>query len=758
MNVVLSTWNLEHIRRRWPQVELRLARAPRVAEAVVADDGTVTVAGIRLASRYDRRREAAVQAANIPEESPEVWVYGGGLGDLPRYLLERSTLQCLHVVILNEALFATLLDHVDHADWLDDPRVSLELDPPVDRVLQPYCVQSGCLRTMSDHGPLGRLKGLLHLELSSGFINRDFSDNPVMRQRLGETLPLLDQAGEVGQLYDTRPGGLMLVVGAGPTLGKQLSWVGQGRSRFTIIATSSALRPLFNAGILPDVVVAVDPFPILAAQFDFDLSRYGQVPLVCFPVVDPEIIAAWPGPRLVACSSNPLYWQWWQRYPRAVLHSGGSVIHPATDLAVRMGGKTILLLGCDFAFAGGQVRDEGSPELSFGILSGGSMEVTDGQGRPVKTVASLRQYLLEMEAFIRLHPQVRFINASREGARIQGTTFLDQEAPALGIRLPKNAGEKPLPPVRPVTTHQVAVALAQATTALHRWQLVEASGALRQLLRAVRLGGNPLLEARILVALAESGMERGRLTEAREPLLEIPEYKPMGWSTADEITALRITAWCCLQEGNAVEAGKKLDLAISLAAGLGDAAAESAVHRMVGKFYVHLGRYDDGLGHLQRALLLAGQTSDLWETFHGLRQQGEIHQRRQEYDQARQVWQQALAMLDTLDAAPVLRADIRNQLFFLELEIWKAARAADGPLIRCCHALRRGEEAWGYDLLVQWIDSLLKHPGQLTIPGVGELLSQVIACQKRRDSIALADLLEYDLAPLLGAARHGDAG
>lgn len=748
MKVVLSAWNLEHIRRRWPEVEERLAAAPHVPDVRIEDNQSISVAGIRLVTCGDRRREAAIQADGIPPDSPVIQLYGVGVGDLPRLLLERPLLEKLQIAILDDALFATLLEHVDCADWIEDPRVSLLLDPQPADIQAPFCVQPACLRLMSDHGPRARLKGQLYLELSTRFVNRDFSDNPVMRQRLAETQPLLGQDGDVSRLFGLSPGRTAVVAGAGPTLARQTDWIRKHRASWLLIATSGSLRPLVAADIQPDVVVVVDPFPILAAQFDIDLSRFATTPLVCFPVVDPEILAAWPGPRLVACShGNPLYHSWLRQFPRATLHSGGSALHPAVDLAVRMGCRQVILAGADFAFPDGAMRDANSPEMPFGMISGRSMELTDGHGKPVKTAASLRQFLLELEAFIRLHPEVSFISACRDGAQIQGTLFLDQVASRLGICLAP-AKPAPLPPAKPLTNSEVVVRLARCQADLQCLRLVEARQHLQELLRSHHAGGNPLLGTRILLALAEVGLEKERLAEVQEPLAEIPQYKPEGWSPFEELTRLRLTAWCHLQENEIVAAGEDLNQALSLLAGLDHPVAASSVHRMVATFYRHLGRLDDAWGHLAQAADKA--LGDTWEEIRVWRMQSDIHLRRQEYEQARHLLHHALARLEQQGSAPVLRADLRNRLFALELDAWKSRRFGAGQLADCCRALRRGEDAWAYGLLVQWIDTLMKNPKRLADPHIRTLLPTILAAQQQRDSIRLADILEYQLAPLLG--------
>ena len=63
-------------------------------------DGTLRINGIRLTSAYDRSREGERQTRLIPLQSPLAWVYGIGLGDLPKFLLSRAELAQLNIVIL----------------------------------------------------------------------------------------------------------------------------------------------------------------------------------------------------------------------------------------------------------------------------------------------------------------------------------------------------------------------------------------------------------------------------------------------------------------------------------------------------------------------------------------------------------------------------------------------------------------------------------------------------------------------------------
>jgi hypothetical protein len=102
---------------------------------------------------------------------------------------------------------------------------------------------------------------------------------------------------------------------------------------------------------------------------------------------------------------------------------GGSVIHPAIDLGVKMGASRITLFGADFAFPGGKTHT-GWQDGDLGPQMNIARHwVRDGRGNKVKTQLNFRSYLIELERYIALHPEVQFFNTSRDGALIDGTSF-----------------------------------------------------------------------------------------------------------------------------------------------------------------------------------------------------------------------------------------------------------------------------------------------------------------------------------------------
>lgn len=99
------------------------------------------------------------------------------------------------------------------------------------------------------------------------------------------------------------------------------------------------------------------------------------------------------------------------------------MIHPAVDLAVKMGGKQITLFGADFSFPMNRTH-AGWQDGELGpLLRDARHWVLDGHGQRVRTQLNFRGYLCELERYIHSHPEVAFFNTSRSGALIAGAAF-----------------------------------------------------------------------------------------------------------------------------------------------------------------------------------------------------------------------------------------------------------------------------------------------------------------------------------------------
>jgi hypothetical protein len=420
------TENMTIVRHRWPIVANILEESSSRLTGRVVQDGrqsTLLIEGIHLSSSYDRMAEAALQASLIPEDATEAWVYGIGLGDLPRCLLRRSRLRRLHLVLLNPAVARQSFESYPHRDWMTDDRVEILTASGQDQLQFPFTAVVSCLQLAGEAS--ARLRDQVVLELATPFIRkRHAADDLEQQVRLKENEPLVAADGDVAELFGSCSRATVLVAGAGPTLGEHFERL--RHRKMPLIAVDAALKPLTEAGVVPEVVVTLDAKKQAIERFfrEADLELCRTSTLVYFPMVHPAALSLWPGRRLAAFSSAPVYAQMRQSLVKGELFSSGSVLHPAVDLAVRMGAARIVLLGADFGYPGGRSHVSGCAVARPVAVS--RAHILDGRGNAIGTASNLRGYLRDLENYIACHPQVTFINGSLSGARIEGTRVLEQ--------------------------------------------------------------------------------------------------------------------------------------------------------------------------------------------------------------------------------------------------------------------------------------------------------------------------------------------
>lgn len=417
--------NVEVIQRRWPLLTARLLVEDASVLQVDLVEGlgsTLSINGIQLTSRHDRTREARLQADSLPIDSPVVHVYGTGLGDLQLELLQRGGLERFYVHILNGAVFALVLQLLEQQQWLNDPRVELLYAGDLTEIQLPFFALPSELVLADDFN--AKIRDRLISETHLTFNNREFDPQaPEIVGRLQASLALVQADGDVAELFGSCAGQEVFVIATGPSLElhfDRLRVIREQAVRPLFICVDTAYRPLLNHGIRPDVVVSIDQRISARHLPPEDTSA---IALVYMPMVDPLVLGAWQGRRYTGYSASPVYQQLRQQWPKAVLHGGGSVIHPAVDLAVKMGAAQITLFGADFAFPGDKTH-AGWSDGDLGPQLGAARHwVLDGHGQRIKTQLNFRSYLCELERFIAGHPQVRFCNSSRAGALIVGTAF-----------------------------------------------------------------------------------------------------------------------------------------------------------------------------------------------------------------------------------------------------------------------------------------------------------------------------------------------
>ncbi len=150
-----------------------------------------------------------------------------------------------------------------------------------------------------------------------------------------------------------------LVVGAGPSLEKQLDALKEHSKDGFIITTDTAFPSLMKRGIKPDLIISIDCQHITYHHFIGGIPD--DVPLV-LDLASPQMITRLTDNILFFTSGHPfsLYVKdRWREFP-FIDTSGGNVSHAAVSLADSLGAKHILLFGVDFSYPNGKSYARGT--------------------------------------------------------------------------------------------------------------------------------------------------------------------------------------------------------------------------------------------------------------------------------------------------------------------------------------------------------------------------------------------------------------
>lgn len=419
--------NIKVIRARWPKLALlldELTSRPCPLEVALAEgkDSTLVVDGIQLTSRHDRLQEAQQQAAQVQGQQ-FVTLYGTGLGDLQQELLCQPSLMGLKVKIMNEALFSLVLQLVDQTGWLKDPRVHLAMACDDKELQPPYVVLPSELVLVSDYNRKIRHRLSSELEINN-VTGRLASTIEPLLPRLQHNQRYWQQDQQVQQLFQSLQSGQQaFVIAAGPSLEQHYQFLQNCHKQPTppvIISVDTAVKALLSHQIVPDIVVTVD---YLVNHRHLPTAQLpSECKLVYFPMTSTEILTGFQGQRYVAMNESQMFATIRGQLSAARLFMHGSVIHPATDLAVQMGATEVVFFGADFAFSHNKTHASWQ-DGEIGIPYQQATEwVMNFYGEKVPTLPNFMTYLIGLERYIRRHPAVTFYNTSKAGALIDGTT------------------------------------------------------------------------------------------------------------------------------------------------------------------------------------------------------------------------------------------------------------------------------------------------------------------------------------------------
>lgn len=139
------------------------------------------------------------------------------------------------------------------------------------------------------------------------------------------------------------------LVAAGPTLDAVIEDLKQVKDTLVIFAADAAVKPLLKAGITPHFTTSIERGNIYQKPFWEGLPPI-STQLVYYPVVHPEVLSLYPGPKRTVYRNYSYYAYFEYSFPKGMLLSGGSTSHLANRLINYMGFDKLILIGIDNAY------------------------------------------------------------------------------------------------------------------------------------------------------------------------------------------------------------------------------------------------------------------------------------------------------------------------------------------------------------------------------------------------------------------------
>ncbi|WP_322522119.1 6-hydroxymethylpterin diphosphokinase MptE-like protein [Guyparkeria halophila] len=224
----------------------------------------------------------------------------------------------------------------------------------------------------------------------------------------------------------------VVIIAGGPSLDDQIDWIRENRLALFVIAVSRVSARLQDMGIMPDIVVTVDPFPISLTvsrqMFDFP----AQTILMTSSHPYPAITNRWP--YSLYCVGPLVPWEDTAvNDQHALPATGPTVTHMAAQLAVHMGFTEIVFCGLDLCHApDGRTHAAGSSEASAGpIMDFSALPVTTNRGESTWTSPDYFAGIRAMAEIAGQSSSVRFVNPSANAAAIDDVEFVPLESISL---------------------------------------------------------------------------------------------------------------------------------------------------------------------------------------------------------------------------------------------------------------------------------------------------------------------------------------
>lgn len=214
-----------------------------------------------------------------------------------------------------------------------------------------------------------------------------------------------------------------ILISAGPSLDNNIKDLLKAKGKIFMIAVDTAIRPLLQAGVIPDMFMTVDPVKDL---FLFEQEGVNKIPLVLSIESRKGISKIHTGQHFYLLNPENYMAKIIDRYKKTIVstRNGGSVATDAFTLLRKMGFDTIILVGQDLAYPGNRSHAKAAYDDMVDKKDGIYFEIEDINGNPILTRMDMNHYRRWLEDRIVEDQKVHVIDATEGGALIHGSEIM----------------------------------------------------------------------------------------------------------------------------------------------------------------------------------------------------------------------------------------------------------------------------------------------------------------------------------------------
>ena len=267
-------------------------------------------------------------------------------------------------------------------------------------------------------------------ELSIYQTNKLFSE--VMVKNLFSNARYLCDGYKTTQLVEVIPRDIPgIVVVAGPSLNKNIHELKKAKGKAFIFAVDTAIKPLLQAGIIPDMFAVIDALkPIELVQ----MEEARDIPLLTTLNAAPEVLNYHRGMKFFFNEGYLFAEDIFEKsgHRTGDVSSGGSVATNIFSLFYKIGIETVILVGQDLAYTGNKSYADGTFQEKIEEVDTSYFMMVEGNfEKKVPTRTDLKLFIdwynMYIERIREYDKEFRVINATEGGAKIQNTELMTLE-------------------------------------------------------------------------------------------------------------------------------------------------------------------------------------------------------------------------------------------------------------------------------------------------------------------------------------------